>query len=254
MRRPYNGSFPLTRPFGEYDPVAYANYPNKQHPGADYGLPANTPLFAAISGRVTVFDRDASVRFGRGKEVVITNGAVVKKECHMNRIDVANGQWVNAGDPIGVSGNTGYVLPVPTPQRPNNGAHLHSEVLTNGTYVDPEVEFQKGANDMSTVGEVEFNNLYRAFFGSMDINPPTEHDRKRWVGTETNTVVRAMEADPRRAAHDAYVADLAQTTGAQAREIEALKKQVADLEASATPPAEATVLKPGTYKVEGPAA
>lgn len=63
-------------------------------------------------------------------------------------------------------------------------------------------------DDMSTVGEVEFNNLYRAFFGSMEVNPPTPDDRKRWIGQETNTVIRSMEADPRRAAYLAYVSDL----------------------------------------------
>lgn len=68
-------------------------------------------------------------------------------------------------------------------------------------------------DDMSTVGEIEFNNLYRAFFGSMEVNPPTADDRKRWVGAETNTVIRSMEADPRRAAYLAYVKDL-QNAGA----------------------------------------
>jgi hypothetical protein len=63
-------------------------------------------------------------------------------------------------------------------------------------------------DDMSTVGEVEFNDLYRAFFGSMTVNPPTQDDRKRWIGAETNTVIRAMEADPRHAAYLSYVSDL----------------------------------------------
>lgn len=55
--------------------------------------------------------------------------------------------------------------------------------------------------DMSTVGEIEFNNLFRAFMG--DINLVTNDDRKKWVGAETNTVIRAMEADAR---HLAFVA------------------------------------------------
>lgn len=61
---------------------------------------------------------------------------------------------------------------------------------------------------MSTVGEVEFNNLYRAMFGPMEINPPTDGDRKRWIGAETNTTIRQMESDPRRAAYQAYIKDL----------------------------------------------
>lgn len=61
---------------------------------------------------------------------------------------------------------------------------------------------------MSTVGEVEFNDMYRAWFGPMENNPPTQDDRKRWVGAETNTVIRAMEADPRHSAWLAYIKDL----------------------------------------------
>ena len=67
-------------------------------------------------------------------------------------------------------------------------------------------------DDVSTVGEVEFNNLYRAFFGSMEVNQPTEDDRKRWIGAETNTAIRQFEADPRRAAYLSYVEDLENAT------------------------------------------
>lgn len=49
--------------------------------------------------------------------------------------------------------------------------------------------------EMSTIGEIEFNDLFRAFFG--DINLVTEADRKAWVGGESNTVIRSMAADPR---------------------------------------------------------
>lgn len=53
--------------------------------------------------------------------------------------------------------------------------------------------------EVSTVGETEFNYLFRAFFG--DINLVTQEDRIKWIGTETNTVIREMEADPRYTAY-----------------------------------------------------
>ena len=59
---------------------------------------------------------------------------------------------------------------------------------------------------MSTVGEVEFNYLFFNFFG--DKVQPTDGDRKRWLGAETNTVIRQMEADPRQPDYDKYVKDL----------------------------------------------
>lgn len=60
----------------------------------------------------------------------------------------------------------------------------------------------------STVGEVEFNDLYRAFFGPMERNPVTSDDRKRWIGAETNTVIREMEADARHMNYLRYILDI----------------------------------------------
>lgn len=134
MIPPFTGNYPVSNPFGEYDPIAYANYPGKRHPGNDYPLPMRTPLYAAISGRVTVFDRPKGVKVGRGKEVSIAGGPYVKNECHLDEIVVQPGQYVNEGDLIGYSGNTGF----------STGPHLHSELLINGVYVDQEKHFNKG--------------------------------------------------------------------------------------------------------------
>lgn len=134
MRLAFNGNYPMTRDFGIYDP-AYAAYPGSKHPGTDWGLPADTQLVANQSGTVTVYDRDPNIHKGRGKEVVITNGNKQTKTCHMNQIDVSNGQYVVEGQPIGLSGYTGYVVDnngnVGTPK----GAHLHNELLIDGIYV-----------------------------------------------------------------------------------------------------------------------
>lgn len=123
--------YPVTRPFGVYDP-AYSNYPDSKHPGCDYGTGNNTPLPAKMSGKVTIYAR-GNTTTGRGNEVIITSGATQIKYCHLNRIDVSNGQTVTVGQTIGLSGWTGYVLP-----KSEAGAHLHFEVLINGVYTDPE--------------------------------------------------------------------------------------------------------------------
>lgn len=137
LRRSFNGTYPITRPFGFKDP-AYANYPDSRHPGTDYALPPNTPLVAGMSGVVVVYDRPAGVHVGRGKEVVITQGTTQRKTCHMNRIDVETGQWVNEGQPIGLSGYTGYVVDAQGNIGTPEGAHLHDETVEDGTYVDGE--------------------------------------------------------------------------------------------------------------------
>lgn len=153
MRRAFNGDYPITREFGFYDPQSYGNYPGGKHPGTDYGLPANTPLVAGMSGTVTAVLRRATYT-GRGNEVVITQGNKQRKSCHMNRIDVEVGQQVVEGvTQIGLSGNTGYVLPKPTPSNPNAGAHLHDELIINGQYADLESNLEE--EDMITKEDID---------------------------------------------------------------------------------------------------
>lgn len=123
--------YPVTRPFGVYDP-AYSNYPGSKHPGCDYGTGNDTPLTAKMSGKVTVYNR-GNTATGRGNEVVITDGDTQIKYCHLNSVNVVTGQSVTKGSVIGKSGWTGYVIP-----KSPDGAHLHFEVLINGVYTDPE--------------------------------------------------------------------------------------------------------------------
>lgn len=128
MQKPFKGNYGVSNPFGVVDWGAYGNYPDGKHSGTDYPLPIRTPLYAAISGFVTAYDRSASIKTGRGKEVVITNGPMEKKECHLDEITVKSGQFVKKGQLIGYSGNTGY----------STGPHLHSELKINGVYIDQE--------------------------------------------------------------------------------------------------------------------
>jgi murein DD-endopeptidase MepM/ murein hydrolase activator NlpD len=53
--------------------------------------------------------------------------------CHLERIDVAPGERVAAGQVVGLSGNTGRT----------SGPHLHWTVLANGTAVDPRLFLRK---------------------------------------------------------------------------------------------------------------
>lgn len=168
MRRPYEGTYPITRVFGVYDP-AYANYPDSKHPGTDYGLADGDAEVAAISGTVHVIAR-GSTSTGRGNEVWITNGNTQVRYCHLSRIDVTEGQYVTAGQQIGTCGWTGYVIP-----KSPKGAHLHFEVLISGVYVNPEEQFKEGE-------EVNTRERVQAVFKAYLFKDATEQEITYWVG------------------------------------------------------------------------
>lgn len=91
-------------------------------------------------------------------------------------------------------------------------AHLDRVDVKVGDVVGGQVKGTQGG-DVSTTGEYEFNKFWLSLFGPMERNQPTANDRKRWIGKETNTVFRQMEADPRHAAYVKYIADLEKATG-----------------------------------------
>jgi len=165
MRYSFDGSYPVTRPFGVYGPE-YSNYPGNKHPGTDYGLPANIPVVAGMSGTVKVFLSTAKI--GRGNEVWITDGAYSRRVCHLNRVDVQNGQQVTEGQPIGLSGFTGYVVDAQGKVGTEGGAHLHDELLINGQYVDVD-KFLKEEDMPLTPGQLD--RLIKAMLGR---DPTTE--------------------------------------------------------------------------------
>lgn len=186
MRRPYNGSYPITRPFGVYDP-AYSNYPGSRHPGTDYGLPVDTPQVSAQAGTVTVIARGNQAT-GRGNEVIVTNGTTQTKHCHLNRIDVANGSTVKEGQQIGLTGWTGYVLP-----KSPAGSHLHFEVLQGGIYRDPETQYNNapsaGGNNMFQ-NDQEIKEAY-AVAGRV----PSAAEIAAWRGGSKQRFIQLIKAE-----------------------------------------------------------
>ncbi|HET8662362.1 MAG TPA: peptidoglycan DD-metalloendopeptidase family protein [Micromonosporaceae bacterium] len=94
------------------------------HAGVDLGKPEGTPYYAAHAGTVVL----ARWNSGYGYCIIIDHGNGVETVYgHSSRILVREGQHVQAGDLIGLIGNTGYSF----------GPHLHFEVHINGSPTDP---------------------------------------------------------------------------------------------------------------------
>jgi murein DD-endopeptidase MepM/ murein hydrolase activator NlpD len=94
------------------------------HKGMDFRAPVGTPVRAGNSGVVVL----ARPLYYEGNCVVIDHGlGVFTISMHFSRIDVKEGQRVQAGEQLGLSGATGRVT----------GPHLHWAVRWQDAYLDP---------------------------------------------------------------------------------------------------------------------
>ncbi len=94
------------------------------HKGTDFRAAVGTPVKAMNRGVVRIA-RSFTVY---GNSVVIDHGLGVQTlYMHMSRLDVKEGDTVEPGDLIGLSGDTGYA----------EAAHLHISVKLNGVSIDP---------------------------------------------------------------------------------------------------------------------
>ncbi len=113
---PYMGV--VTSPFGWRD--------GRPHKGIDVDLEVWDTLRAAFDGEVRV----AKVYGGFGRAVIIRhNNGLETIYAHLHRIKVKSGDWVNAGDLIGLGGSSGH----------STGSHLHFETRFLGRAIDPEI-------------------------------------------------------------------------------------------------------------------
>jgi len=96
----------------------------RMHHGIDIAVNTGTPVKAAARGRVTF----SGVNGGYGYLVIIDHGdGVETRYAHNSRLLVKAGEYVNRGQVIAYSGNTGN----------STGPHLHFEIRYKGNSVDP---------------------------------------------------------------------------------------------------------------------
>jgi murein DD-endopeptidase MepM/ murein hydrolase activator NlpD len=116
---PVNG--PITSPFCEQR--AWESC----HPGIDIGVPAGTPIRAAMDGTV-IFTQSEAESGGYGNYTCIDHGGGLSTcYAHQSSFAVSTGEHVSQGQVIGYVGCTGLCF----------GDHLHFEVRVNGAVTDP---------------------------------------------------------------------------------------------------------------------
>ncbi|SHK44553.1 peptidoglycan DD-metalloendopeptidase family protein [Fibrobacter sp. UWEL] len=120
----------------------------RMHRGVDLGLchGEDRTIVAAFAGKVKLV-RNQGRRKGYGKYVIIDHGnGLTTLYAHLASWKVKVGDELQAGDTVGVGGNTGRSF----------GAHLHFEMKYNGVYIDPTTvfNFQEG-NYVSAMAEID---------------------------------------------------------------------------------------------------
>lgn len=125
--RPINGA--ITSRFGpRIDPITGAA--GDSHEGVDFRCTIGQPIPASKAGTVIISRwQDANnPRKGYGQYVRIDHGGGYQTTYgHLSERIATPGQKVEAGEVIGLCGNTGG----------STGAHLHFEIITNGKKVNP---------------------------------------------------------------------------------------------------------------------
>jgi murein DD-endopeptidase MepM/ murein hydrolase activator NlpD len=128
--------YTLTSPFGmRYHPIRHVNV---LHAGADMAVDDGTAVKAASSGKVTI--AGGSDPGGYGLYVEVDHGKtgpssedIRTRYGHLSKVGVSVGDTVKAGQQIALSGHSGGAT----------GPHLHFEVRTDGTPIDP-IQWIKG--------------------------------------------------------------------------------------------------------------
>lgn len=141
----------------------------RRHQGVDIPLKTGDPIYATFTGKVRM-----SKYFGAfGNLIVIRHDNGIETfYAHLSKRNVEVGDWVNAGDVIGLGGSTGR----------STGPHLHFETRYNGFAFDPQwlIDFEKGLlRHRLFVLKKKYFNIYSNYEQDFEDEMKNEEDDKK---------------------------------------------------------------------------
>ena len=141
----------------------------RRHQGVDLPLKTGDPIYAAFTGKV----RMSKYLGAFGNLVVIRHeNGLETFYAHLSKGSVEVGDWVNAGDVIGLGGSTGR----------STGPHLHFETRYNGFAFDPQwlIDFEKGLlRHRLFVLKKKYFNIYSNYEQDFEDEMKNEEDDKK---------------------------------------------------------------------------
>ena len=141
----------------------------RRHQGVDIPLKTGDPVYSTFTGKVRVsrywgaFGNLVVIRHDNGLETFYA---------HLSKRNVEVGDWVNAGDVIGLGGSTGR----------STGPHLHFETRHNGFAFDPQwlIDFEKGTlRHRLFVLKKKYFNIYINYEQDFEDELKNEEDDKK---------------------------------------------------------------------------
>ena len=158
---PYLGE---VHPRGKFGPRR-----GRRHQGVDIPLKTGDPVYAMFNGRVRV----SRYLGGFGNLIIIRHeNGIETFHGHLSKRNVESGDWVNAGDIIGLGGSTGR----------STGPHLHFETRYDGFAFDPQwlVDFKTGElRHRLFILKKKYFNIYSNYAQDFEDEWKNEEDDKR---------------------------------------------------------------------------
>ena len=176
-------SLPKSVAIGLVDSLKHYHYPYKgkissrygprrrrNHNGVDLPLKIGDSIYAPFDGRVR-YSQDTKT--GYGKLIIIRHDNGLETYFgHLSERKVEAGQWVTAGDVVGLGGNTGR----------STGPHLHFETRYYGQSFDPErlIDFGSGMLRRETfMLKRSYFDIYSKYDQNFDDEIANEEDDKK---------------------------------------------------------------------------
>ncbi|WP_318451581.1 M23 family metallopeptidase [Photobacterium leiognathi] len=134
---------PLTSGFGtRVHPITKQR---KNHDGLDFGASKGTPIYAPADA---VIEKVNASKYGYGNQLTLNHTmGFVSTYSHMSKFNVKQGQFVNKGELIGWTGNSGL----------STGPHLHYEIHFLGKPLNPRPFVNWNIENFDTLFDKEPN-------------------------------------------------------------------------------------------------